>query len=482
MGKIEVHSPVIERSNLQKRDIGLIDSILSAFTGIRKEIDSVRDSLSPVLRKEYEVADQNLQRIEGKLQRIRELLREERTLEELRDLDKTLRDLLEFNIRMIDQKDGDWKVETDPQTGERRILEFKGTSQRPRVDPEPILSELNKISKEGKSSQIQVPKDLWEAQIHSTGDLLMTQDEKVRNNILKLQGQGKLLAGTLEGLSGGKAYLKVFTIALAQTLNEQSRHYKTEGDWSGIPKTLIPEIFGSSIKTQKEGTTTINDETRSYPYVIISYEDMSKKIRGSETGGGKDSKEIADYIQDLSEKQYLYQTNTGVILGIPFLVKEISVYSGKTGVELGCLVRLSPQFSKTLRGYTGLRSDTIKLLGGGKQRELTMNLLDYLIYSRGVPQKGRRRGEFAVRKEDLLRRISTGRDYGSRPGLLDKHFKEGIQKAIDTKILLSGRKKSGELKGYWEEDSPGGDRLSVFAFNPNYLQGERIDVDIQDGE
>ena len=171
-------------------------------------------------------------------------------------------------LEVLSDKDKDYKIETIPGKG-KVLMEFK--SGRPETTSSAI-SELAKITKSSKPSQIQVPKDIWKSQIHSVGDTLSyIEDETTKKRIQALQKKGKLLAGTLEGLSGGSAQLKVFTIALARTLNEQSKYYKTEEDWSGVPKKLIPEIMGEDVEIEKKDSVIIRNEKRPYPYILVSY-------------------------------------------------------------------------------------------------------------------------------------------------------------------------------------------------------------------
>lgn len=369
---------------------------------------------------------------------------------------------------------------------------FKGE----RLLPESVefLNEIKKIAKEPKSGQIQISKDIFESQFAPSEDLLLCMDDKVREHIKTLQKEGKLLAGTTEGLYGGDAYLKVFTIALAQTLNEQSRYYKTEEDWGGVPQKMIDTLAGKNVRIEKKENIIIKGEERSFPYVLIYYEDLAKKMSSTgEISGGKDINFLRDFINGgaklqkdkktgkerpvkvpgLVEKQYLLSLGNS-IGGLPLLQKEFTFYSNKDGKEIGFIGRLSLQFSKSTRLYTSLRSDTIQLLGGGRQRGITMFLIDYLLYNRGVTQKGRKPGEFAVRKTDLLEKIATGKDYQKRPGLKETHFRDAIQKAIDAKILISGRTRDGSWKGYREEKNPGGEVLSVFLYNDFYLKCELL--------
>lgn len=331
--------------------------------------------------------------------------------------------------------------------------------------PSSAISELKKIAKSKKSSQIQVSKDIWKAQINSVGDTLAyVEDESQKNHIRDLQKRGKLLAGTLEGLSGGSAQLKVFTIALARTLNEQSKYYKTEEDWSGVPKNLIPAIMGEDVEIEKIDPV-IGKEKRPYPYILVSYRDMAKKM--SKTGkisGGQDTDYIKDYIEELSGKEYLLDSGNQIV-GIRFLNKLMTIYTKDRGTEIGCLLQLSPQFSKSMGGYTGLRSDTIQLLGGGKQKDITMDLFDLLIYYRGIPG-----GVYRVSKKELLSRYESKPTYMSGKAIrrtkLKNDFQTAIEKIKDAKVITE----------YKEERIPGGEVVSVFYFTKEeYLVEDEIE-------
>ena len=390
-----------------------------------------------------------------------------KTLECLGQLDDVqLKELIHY----LHNKNGDSELKNRIKSLSK-IHEFfdELISMMERGDTEPpssAISELKKIAKSKKSSQIQVSKDIWKAQINSVGDTLAyVEDESQKNHIRDLQKRGKLLAGTLEGLSGGSAQLKVFTIALARTLNEQSKYYKTEEDWSGVPKKLIPAIMGEDVEIEKKDPV-IGKEKRPYPYILVSYEDMARKM--SKTGkfsGGKYTEYIKDYIEELSGKEYLLDKGGNQIIGVRFLNKLMTIYTKDRGTEIGCLLQLSPQFSKSMGGYTGLRSDTIQLLGGGKQKDITMDLFDLLIYYRGIPG-----GVYRVSKKELLSRYESKPTYMSGKAIrrtkLKNDFQTAIEKIKDAKVITK----------YKEERIPGGEVVSVFYFTKEeYLVGDEIE-------
>lgn len=445
--------------------------LLEGTTNLIGEIVSVWNQLSPALQEKYSLDD-----LEGLLKAMsttRERVLSIQNISDLDELKKLHKDTQEayklFNS-LVQDKDKDYIIKTDPITGERVVIQFKSKGSSANA-----LLELKKLSQRPGVSQIQIPKDLMQTQTHSVGDTLKyIKDPEKRQNIKKLQSKGKLLAGTLEGLSGGTAYLKSFTIALAQTLNEQSKYYKTEEDYSGVPESLIPTLFTEKVELRRDSITIGGEKTggkterRKSPYILVSYEDLASKMRGKgKKRGGKDAVQIRDYIENLSGKQYLLDGGKGTILGIPFLTKPISIYREDTGEEVGCLLSLSPQFSKTLRGYTGLRADTIQLIGGGRQKDITMSLLDLLLYVRGTD----RGNTWKKNKGDLLSKIGGGKTYSGRPGKREEHFKEAIQKVKDSGLILD----------YKEEKNNSGETISVFYYNPDYSKGEEA-PETQSGE
>lgn len=352
--------------------------------------------------------------------------------------------------------------DTTPSDFPTRVhLQF--SSQEPKSLSSFALSELAQIRKAPKPGRIPLPKDLMDTQVNTRGETLeYITDPKTLNDIKALQAKGQLLAGTLEGLSRGGGFLKSFTIVLAQTLNEQSKYYQTEGDLSGV-KGLIEEKFGKEVQIIADSRLPRKGgqpEDRTRPYILVSYEDLASKIKGKgKKRGGKDAEFIREYIDKLSGKQYLLDGGTDsrgrrILTGVPFLIRLQYFYLG--GKEVGCLLCLSPQFSKTLRGYTSLRADTIQRIGGGQQKDITMALLDRLLYVRGT-DKG---NKWEKNKEALLSDIATGTAYKGRPGRREKDFRVAIQKVKDSGLIIN----------YKERTTPQGDTISVFTFNPNYYK------------
>lgn len=479
MGKIEVIlPPEVEKKRLLSVLPGFTDEVLNVVHLLRSELDSIREDMSPELKSMYDSIP--LKGLEETLEDIKVDYTEETPLDILRDHYNFLQ---EFSSRIKEvflDKDKNYRIVTDPKTGERRVLEFKSQIPEGVQTPSSLSSfamgEIEKIRKRPKPERVPVPKDLMETQIHSVGDTLeyITDPETIKQ-IKEYQSKGKLLAGTLEGLSGGDAYLKSFTIALAQTLNEQSKYYQTEGDLSGV-KGLIEEKFGEEVQIIKDSNVPLKGggtEKRPHPYILVSYEDLASKMRGKgKKRGGKDAVQIRDYIESLSGKQYLLDGGTDsrgrrILSGVPFLIRLQYFYID--GKEVGCLLCLSPQFSKTLRKYTSVRADTIQLIGGGRQKDITMSLLDLLLYVRGTD----RGNLWEKNKKDLLSQIATSTIYKGRPKRREEDFREALQKVKDSGLIID----------YWEKSSSWGDVISVFKFNPHYSKREETESpDVQTGE
>ena len=506
---IEVSSPVFEKRNLLRNAVTGISVVGSVFAWLLEDLKLLKEKGSPVLRREAvdrldklnQIATEVIPTLEESLkdwgdlkiadlgedtteEKLRELL-QDTPVEKLRKINGDIQEIAELLSVILGDIDKAYRVDVDPRTGERILIEFKGAIQTPssQTASDNALEELKKIARSTHPDKIKIPKDLMETQVHSVGDTLQyIKDPKTKEHIQKLQDKGKLLAGTLEGLSGGGAYLKSFTIALSQTLNEQSKYYKTEEDLSGLPRNLIPDIFGDGVEVQrkdpslpvkvrKDGGIDLQREPRKYPYILVSYEDLTRKMRGEgKPIGGRDIDYMRDYISEVSGKQYLLANGNGAIIGVPYLVKELTIYREKDGKEVGCLLRLSPQFSQSVRKYTLLRADTIQRIGGGRQKDITMNLLDLLLYVRGTE-----RGEESLwrkDKESLLAQIATSKRYIKHKGEMERDFQEAVQKAKDSLLILD----------YREDRSPSG-LVSVFKFNPNYSKKDREDTappDVQD--
>ena len=369
----------------------------------------------------------------------------------------------------------DIKEVPDPKGGKRRVLvEFKSEEGKVKgrkqgsknVELPKIVQELVDVSEEVPLNIIRFPTDLVEVQIKSSGDLIKVADEKRRNWIQEKQREGKLLNGTLEGLTGGNAYFHIFLIALAQTLNEQSNKFNKGDYYSGLPKDRVMEVTGLQIEEEKRLPQTYNGETRSFPYVAIILKDFLKKIRGGDSYGGQDIEDLDKYIKELSGKEYMIDRGEyGGIVGLTLFSIFASLYHPETADKYGYILKLSPQFSETIRGYRKMRADTITLLGGGKQKDITMKLLDYLIYVMNSPQKGRKTGEFGVNKEKLMERIAKGKKYQTRKKDRETDFQTAVQKMKNIKLLHP-------TKGFREEISPSRETICVFYFNPDYLKGE----------
>ena len=484
MGKVEV--TYTDREKLLENTRVVTEKVLYLFQKMREEIEGDKEKYESAL-KEIDLSEYNLPNLDGNNVEsfIRQGLEIEETLAQMKvtisgeEVDISTKELLSFRnmmmevvaqfVSMVEEIKERKKVEvtTEESTqGVRKGVKMKFSEETPpppMESPDSVLDELKKLS-QVKVAQAQVSKDLMETQIKSAGDTLaLIPNERDREHIKKLQKQGKLLHGTLEGLSGGSAYFKVFTIALAQTLNEQSKFY--QNDREGVPVDLVGKFIGGEVDVEKT-SFTIKNEKRKTPFVLVSYEELAKKIKGS-VRGGKDIEDIKNYIDSLKDKYYLLDMGDHYG-GVPYITKVLTIFAKNTGKELGCVLNLSPQYSYTTRGYSAVRADTIQLLGGGQQRDITMNLVETLLYVRGVGK------EYRIKKEELLQKIATGKRYITHKKDREEHFREAIQKAINAKILLGGVEKKGGLKGYREERNPGGEIISVFTFNPDYLKGEEI--------
>lgn len=499
MGQIEVQlPPEQERQNLLRLNLEGIQEILPLLNELAEEARLLQEKASPGLKRMY---NPEIFQAAGELfeDMCKDMEEESLPLENLRNVRRTILEFVSDLQRVLTEKGKDYRVETDPKTGERRLIEFKSARQEPPRDP---LIDLENIRRSSKSGVVKVSKDLWKSQIQSPGDSLeFIKDERIKRKIQKKAEEGKLLTGTLVGLSGGSAYFKVFCLAIAQTLNEQSKYFKTEENLSGVPKDLLSQYAGEGVIVDKikDPTDKLKGGERPFPIVLFIWEDLAKKMSPTgEVSGGKDIKVVRDYVlggmtkrkdktgkitktytPGLLGREYLVEGANGAIIGLPFMNKILTLYSRESpDKEVGIAVQISPLFAyKNLIGYTGIRSDTIQLLGGGRQRELTLNLFIFLAYYRNVPsQKGRNKGEFVQRKKELLQDISKGlSSYTGRPGLLEKHFQEAVRKCIDAKILRPGKTKTG-LQGYREEVNPGGQTLCIFTYNPDYLKGKEVNL------
>lgn len=483
-----------------------IDQLEREYSKLKEEFEFLQDKVSPVLRERY-----NPETISGVLEYLSELkkatLKEGTPVPMLQLVAKEINILID-SINTLERRKGkDYRIETDSSTGERYILEYKSNPSSPSV-----LNELKTLSKLPSLGQINIPKDLVSSYFSSAGDVSQIGTEADKKKIEELQKQGKILFGTMEGLSGGTAFFKSFSIALAKILNEQSIYYHPgeDGDrkgghlLSGVPRDRVKEVFGESAKLEKldsQGTPTIKGEKRDFPFILLSYERLAREL--SKTGtisGGKDIEFIRRYINGgyrdfetdpktgkrvpvkssytpgITSKKYPISDGKGAFIFVPYIVNEAEIVdTSRKDAEIGCLLRLSPQYAKTLRGYTALRGDTIQLIGGPKQREITMDILSFLVFSRNTGQTLRKR------KTEILspyvdrptyRESSTGK---RKTWKLEEHFKEAIQKAISARILLPSP------EGYKEEVNSGGEIVCVFTFNPDYLKGEELPPDVQTG-
>lgn len=491
MGRVVVQSKVIEKQNLQK--------------DTRRLLSVLEELFNPLFSEMQEKGSETRTMWENIISDFRtELERPNISLEEARILNEDLRDFVRQLADRFAVIVGGERVPPEEILGEdgkpvRRPLKF--SEQKPETrDP---LVDLEHIRESAKSGLVKVSSDLWKSSTGLFRDSLGLSliSEETRRNIHKKEEKGQLIAGTLVGLKGGGRYLKVFNIALAQTLYEQSKYYNTQDNLSGVPRELISQYVGEGaiVEKIKDTSKLFKGGERPYPIVLLVWEDIAKKMSpDGKISGGKDLKVVRDFVQGYSQKvkdpktgkeknayipgllgrEYLVEGEK-TIVGVPYMNKIFSLYpKDSPDKEVGIAVQLSPLFAQSLQfGYTGIRSDTIQRLGGAKQKEITINLFYYLAYNRGVPtQKGRKRGEFPRIKRDLLEELSEGIDsYKKNPGRREADFREAVQKCIDAKILLPGKTRHG-LRGYREEKNPTGEIISVFVYNPDYLKGEEVNL------
>jgi hypothetical protein len=349
--------------------------------------------------------------------------------------------------------------------------------------PEDTLSQfalqaVADIRKRRGSSGNLVPKDLMRGLALTEGDSLKyITDEGLLSDIRNLQERGELIAGTMEGLQGGGAYLKSITIALAATLNEQSEYFKTRESGAGA-RNVLKERFGDQV--QIEWTKDIvprtgsklskkhpQEEPRAVPYVIIIYEDFADKLRkAGGKRGGKDAAGVRDYFKALAGKQYLLDggrvKGKRTLVGVAFCTIPATIMTisgrGKTAraTEVGCILSLSPQFSATAQKYTYLGPDVLQRIGGAKQKDITMNLLTLLSYVRGTAEVWKKN------KSELLGVISSRETYKNNPSRGKKDFSVAVEK-VKAAGLITDYRETGEGK----------ETVSVFTFNPDYVPKEK---------
>lgn len=493
MGKVDV--TYIDKERLLENTREVTEKVLFLFQKMREEIQGDRDTYESAF-KEINLSEYNLPSVEeGNMESIiRQGLEIEETLAQMKvtisgeEVDISTKDLIAFRnsmmevvsqfVSMVEEISKRQERETEVQIregGEGFRTKVELSAQYPNMSqsPDSALEELKKISQFAKGTQTQVPKDLIESQIKRPEEnILDTIPDNEREKLMKLQSKGKLLFGSVDGLSDGTAYFKAFSLVLSQILNEQSKYYNTEGDWSGVPTETISTLMGGEIQIQKRDPVKIGKDSRPHPYVWVSYEELAKRM--SKTGsisGGKDIEQVRQYIEEIGDKRYPVRVGTGQFIILPYLVNEGDLIDiNKSNPYVGCILRLSPQFSRSTRGFVGLPSDIIQRLGGGKQKGLTMDLLETLAYNRGIGK------EWKVNKRNLLSKYAETPNYKGRPGKLQKDFMESVVKIINTKLLLTGTDKKGNLNGYRESKNPGGEIISHFYFNPDFLQGEDIGI------
>lgn len=495
MGQVEV--TYTKKEKLLEHTKDLTDKVLGLFQMMRAEIESdwgkyekvlenfdIRDyGVSPVLGKNIESVIRQAMEIEETLVKTKVTLNDEEidiSTAQLMSIRNTMMETITYFVSLLEDTKSKYRVEEvdTPEGKVRQVMEFKSQNPPPPPQsPDSALSELKKISQIAKSGQIQVAKDLIESQIKKPEEnILDTIPENEKEKLLKLQSKGKLLFGSMDGLSDGSTYFKAFSVVLSQILNEQSRYYNTDEDWSGIPTETITTIMGGEVQIQKREPVKIGKDSRPHPYVLVSYEDIAKRL--SKTGsisGGKDIDQVRQYIEEIKDKRYPVRVGPGQFVILPYIVNEGDLIDiNKTNPYIGCILRLSPQFSKTTRGYVGFPSDFIQRLGGGKQKAITWNLCETLAFNRGDYV-------WRINKKNLLSKYTDTPNYQGRPGKLKKDFEEAISKIINTGLLIQGKDKDGTYKGYKEIKNNGGEVICHFYFNPEFGKEEEVSIPEEQG-
>lgn len=471
MGQVEVKLPPEQQRK------NLLDNLRS---WVSKWIDAVTEVKSTYQGEEKVISA--FSNLENLFRELEGELSPEASMETLLEISESLTYLASQLITLFNQQ--------NPGTREQIRMKIQALRQE-----SPGLSELRKLASLPSLPLVSMSKDLLSSQFSSGGDILELGTEKEKEKIREYQRKGKLLFGTMEGLAGGSAFFKAVSIALAKILNKQSQYYNPDGKGdkkgthrlSGVPRDRIREIFGESAELEKSLNSVnvpLHGEERQYPFIILSYEELAREV--SKTGkisGGKDIDYIrlyinggyrefetdpktgdkkpvlSSYVPGLTSRKYFVSDGRGHFVFIPFVVNEGEIVdSTRKDPEVGCILRLSPQYSSTLRGYTSLRSDTIQLIGGGKQKDITMDILSFLVFSRNTTPVLRKT------KSAILEKYENKPTYKGRPGKLEDHFREAVQKSIEAKILQE----------YREEKTPGGETVSVFIYNPDYVKGEII--------
>ena len=325
---------------------------------------------------------------------------------------------------------------------------------------EVALEIMNEISNY-PSSTTRLPKDFAKALTVSGGEVRnLIKDEAKVGEIERDNESNELINGTKIGLMGLDGYTISLIIALAETLNEQDRYFRTGNKLIGA-KEWLREKYGDTMAIS--GSVELNGENREYPYIIVLYEALAAKMRGAgKTRGGKDAKIVRDKIKKLQDKFYIIPD--GVAPNGDKLVREVRYInipeniaihkkSGKR-VEIGCIIRLSPQLSQAGEvAYKSIGGGIIQAIGGAQQSAITWNLILKLIWARGIGKV------LSKNKGVLLDELATGSYSELSKAKKEKLLKEALGKA----------KMAGIITGY-KFRGEGEKECIDFYFNMNYIK------------
>ena len=443
---------------MKKTSIAYINAIEALKIAIE---EGKKETGTPVIEKEKEKIEA-LNKIAGVFGRFVESIQDSGSTKEIED---------KFFKGIDPAKLEEWIVEGDypwvPMTSAEELTEWRDYLRKVKKDLE-LGSLIRKTSNLMNSRPLPTETIISKEIVEGLFTPIPAPSEKQAENLIKLQAEGKLLDGTIKGLAGGAPYFKAFVLGLAIILDKQSRiilKEKNNNPGGGIDYSntgILPILGGYKDLLKIEGTRITNSrgtiEDRQSPYIIVRYRELADILGGEgKVTGGKDIKFIREYIRKLSEKKTIipYTDENGVrqYVCIPLFTLKRE-YADEYGNEDICLLELSYQFSRTIRGYSGLRPDTLNRMGGaGKQKDITMSLFTRLVYSRGTG------GNFVKDKNSLLQEIGGGKQYVGRPGKLKSDFAEAIRKVTDAKLITEYREMRGKS----------GKVNCIFVYNPRYF-------------
>ena len=287
---------------------------------------------------------------------------------------------------------------------------------------------INKITKGSKKNTFQIPRNILSPGVEGEDLLNRSLEEKERENIIKLQERGKLLGATTAGLSGGGARFKKFKLMICKTLADQSRG-NARRQLTGIPEEEIKEIESSfSVPAPVFWGKGGKRKEMPYPVILLKYDDAIKTMEGRESSsiGGKDRQEFREYFNEIKEKHYLRDVG-GYYAGVKLFPLTYPLYSKLSGEEIGCIAILSPDFTLSLQTFAKADANILVKLRG-KQKDITMNLLEFLLYNQCSEKICR------VPKRDVIRSIRS-KEYKKNPQRLEEDYKEAVKKMIEAGVI-----------------------------------------------